>query len=63
MTGLEKIREERGLSRKNIIELLYGDKYIISETTIYNHERGKSIEKDTIERLAKVLRVTVEKIV
>lgn len=62
MTGLERIRQSRKISRRELVELLYRDKYIISATTIYNHERGKHIERETLERCARVLGVPVGKL-
>lgn len=60
--GLRKIRRERHLSQEDVIDMLYEDKYILSETTISNLERGKNIEQDSLERIAKVLNVTAEAI-
>lgn len=62
MNGLKKIRKERNLTQKNIVDLLYEDKFILSAGTISNLEKGKTIEKESLERIAKVLNVASEDI-
>lgn len=60
--SLKEIRKQRGITQLNLVDMLYEDKYIISATVISNFEHGKSIEIDTINRIAKVLNVPVEEL-
>lgn len=60
--SLKEIRKQRNISQKKLVEMLYEDKYIISATTIYRFEHGKSIEQETINRIAKVLKVSVKEL-
>lgn len=62
MNGLKKIRTERDLTQQDIVDLLYKDKFILSMTTISNLENGKNIEKESLDRIAKVLNVSTEDI-
>ena len=58
--SLREIRNQRNISQIKLTKMLYEDKYIISATTVYNFERGRSIETETIDRIAKVLNVSVK---
>ena len=60
--SLKEIRKQRNISQNKLAEMLYEDKYIISPSTISNFERGRSIETETIDRIAKVLNVSVKEI-
>lgn len=60
--SLKEIRKQRGVTQLNLVDMLYEDKYIISATVISNFEHGKSIEIDTINRIAKVLNVPVREL-
>lgn len=60
--SLKEIRKQRGITQLNLVDMLYEDKYIISATVISNFEHSKSIEIDTINRIAKVLNVPVEEL-
>lgn len=60
--SLKEIRKQRDITQLNLVDMLYEDKYIISATVISNFEHGKSIEIDTINRIAKVLNVPVEEL-
>lgn len=60
--SLKEIRNQKGISQEKLVDMLYEDKYIISATVISNFENGKSIEVDTINRIAKVLDVPVKEL-
>lgn len=60
--SLREIRNQRNISQIKLTKMLYEDKYIISATTIYRFEHGKSIEQETIDRIAKVLNVSVKEL-
>lgn len=60
--SLKEIRKQRNISQSRLVEMLYKDKYIISAATISNFERGKSVETETINRIAKVLKVSVKEL-
>ena len=60
--SLREIRNQRNISQIKLTKMLYEDKYIISATTVYNFERGRSIETETIDRIAKVLNVSVKEL-
>lgn len=62
MSGLEKIRLERKLSRKDIINMLKNDGYDLSVSAIYNYEKKFKLGKQSLERIAKVLDVSIEDI-
>lgn len=60
--SLREIRKQRNISQEKLVEILYEDKYIISTAPISSFECGRSIEQETIDRIAKVLNVSVKEL-
>lgn len=60
--SLKEIRKQMNITQTKLVEMLYKDKYIISTAPISNFENGKNIETETINRIAKVLKVSVKEL-
>lgn len=57
ITQIKKIREEKGLTAEHV-----ADKALVSAKTVYNAERGRSVNISTAKRLAKAIGVTLDEL-